>query len=73
MSLVYRISINTRKGASDVGMDADNNIDSNTDTPTDDTLRMEPSGDTQVRMGDPTYMCINVHISIYSIKLQSIK
>lgn len=54
MFLVYRISINTRKGASDVGMDTDSNIDSNTDTPTDDTLRMEPSSDTQVRMGDPT-------------------
>lgn len=68
MSLVYRISINTRKGASDVGMDADSDIDSNTDTPTDDTLRKEPSSDTQVRMGEPTLDIppgINVHISIY--------
>lgn len=49
-------------------MDADSNIDSNTDTLTDDTLRMEPSSDTQVRMGDPALDIPpgkNVPISMY--------
>lgn len=49
-------------------MDADSNIDSNADTPTDDTLRMEPSSDTQVQMGDPTFDIPpgrNVPISMY--------